>query len=137
MVLQLLAAAAIAASGACDANWPSFMSNLAGLPSGRSLRVLDHRGLPMSGISVNVSVNGGPPQNVALSPGMDGDTGVTVPDGGTATVSVAAWPHAIVAGADADTGSFQTPLTLPAGCWAVCCSKAGDCCPHDRIRRSY
>ena len=83
----LSAAAAIAASGACDANWPAFMSNLAGLPSGRSLRVLDHRGLPISGISVNVSVNGGPPQNVALSPGMDGDTGVTVPDGGTATMA--------------------------------------------------
>lgn len=108
------AAKAIAASNACDANWTAYMASLAGLPNGRTLRVLDHVGQPMSGITVTVAINGGPAQSVALTPAMDGDSGIAVPDGAIAAVSVPAWPNAIVAG-EADIGSFQTPLTLAPG----------------------
>ena len=111
----LSAAEAIAASNACDSNWPAFVTALAGLANGRTLRVLDHRGVPMSGISVDVSINGGAAQHVALTPAMDGDTGVVVPAASSATVSVPAWANSIVGGLDADTGAFAAPLTLPAG----------------------
>ncbi len=110
----LSAARAIAASNACDANWPAYVASLAAMPNGRTLRVLDHIGRPMSGITVSVTINAGAAQSVALTPAMDGDTGIAVPDGATATVSVPAWPNAIVAG-EADTGSFRTALTLAPG----------------------
>ena len=107
----LSAAKTVAASNACDSNWPSWMASLAALPGGRTLRVLDHVGRPMTGITISVAVDGGVAQSILLTPAMDGDTGVVVPDASTATVSVSAWPNAIVAG-EGDTGSFQLPLKL-------------------------
>lgn len=107
----LSAAEAIAASGACDANWPGFVTSLAALPGGRSLRVLDHCGAPMSGITVGVAINSGSVQTLAV---VNGDTGIAVPAGSSATVTTPGLPFAIIGGGNADIGAFQAGLTLPA-----------------------
>ncbi|HEX8113818.1 MAG TPA: hypothetical protein VF516_39070, partial [Kofleriaceae bacterium] len=53
-------AEAIAASGACDGNWAQFVTDLAGLPAARNLRILDGRGFPRTTGTVSVSIDGGP-----------------------------------------------------------------------------
>ena len=111
----LSAVEAIAASGACDPDWPAMAAMLAALPGARNLRVLDHRGAPLAGMTVEVSIGGGPAQPVALTAPMDGDTGIAVPAGVSATVTMTTLPHAVIAGGDADVGAFEAGLVLPAG----------------------
>ena len=108
------AAEAIAASNACDANWPGFLLSLAAPPFGRTLRVLDHRGAPMAGIAVSVAVDGNPAQLVTLVDGMNGDTGIMVPAAGSATLAVPGLPHAVLA-SDGEVGAFGATLVLPPG----------------------
>ncbi len=108
----LTAAEAIAASGACDANWAQFSQGLAALPNARNLRILDHRGAPVSGGNVAVSIDGG--AAAAVTPD-DGDTGIAVPAASQATVGFTAGAHPIVAGGDDDTGAFEAGLQLSIG----------------------
>jgi phosphatidylserine/phosphatidylglycerophosphate/cardiolipin synthase-like enzyme len=108
----LSAAEAIAASGACDAGWPGFMAALAALPHGRNFRVLDHRGAPITGLSLGVTVGAGSVQTFTLD---DGDSGVDIPAGSSVLVTTPGASNAIIGGGDADIGSFQAGLALPAG----------------------
>lgn len=109
----LSAAEAIAASNACDLNWPAYVTSLAALASARNLHVLDHRGAPFPGLALGVAISGGAVANITST--ADGGTGIAVPEFGTATVSTPAMPDSIIAGGDSDVGAFQSPLILPAG----------------------
>jgi phosphatidylserine/phosphatidylglycerophosphate/cardiolipin synthase-like enzyme len=99
-------AEAIAASGVCDANWAQFVTDLAALPGARHVRVLDHRGAPLTSGTVTVAIDGGPPTAVVLNAGLDGDTGVTVGAAARATVALSGTTAAVVAPGDADEGAF-------------------------------
>ncbi len=125
-------AEAIAASGACDANWPQFVQDLAALPNARNLRLVDHRGVPLASgsylasASYSVTIDGGTTQSVTVT--ADGDTGIAVPAASQATV-VAGLTCPIVAGVDLPTAAsfdqfataapfdqfVNTGLQLPAG----------------------
>ena len=113
---------AIAASNACDANWPAFETAIAALPGMRNLRILDERGFPMfwaapdqaKSVAVSVAVDAGAPATVTLTSASDGDTGKLVPAASSATVGAPAIPHAIVA-SDDDRGAFEGSLALAAG----------------------
>lgn len=108
----LTAAEAIAASGACDAAWAQFTADLAALPNARNLRILDHRGAPVTGGNVAVSIDGGPA--TAATPN-DGDTGVAVAAASQATVTFPGATHPVVASGDDDTGAFEAGLQLSMG----------------------
>lgn len=108
-------AEAIAQSGQCDANWPQFVADLAALANARHLRILDHRGAPAVSGAFSITIDGGAATSVVLTPAMDGDTGITVPSAGVASVTSTGGGHAILATGDTDAGAFDTPLTLPAG----------------------
>ncbi len=100
-------AEAIAASGACDANWAQFVTDLAALPNARHLRVLDARGIPLTSGTVAVAIDANLATNIPLTAAMDGDTGTPVPPASRATVSGVSAAHPIVASGDADTGVFE------------------------------
>lgn len=113
-------AEAIAASGACDSSWPQFVSDLAALPNARNLRVLDHRGVAASSVTVSVSIDGGAAQSVVLASAMDGDTGIVVADTAQATVQLSSATNPLVAVVDGGSGApvdgfTGTGITLPAG----------------------
>jgi phosphatidylserine/phosphatidylglycerophosphate/cardiolipin synthase-like enzyme len=111
----LSALEAIALSGACDSNWPQFVSDIAALTHARNVRIVDHRGVPLTAGNVSVSIDGGAAQSVPLG-GTDGDTGIPVPAASVARVSFSSAAHPIVASVDADDGQFEgTGLTLAAG----------------------
>jgi phosphatidylserine/phosphatidylglycerophosphate/cardiolipin synthase-like enzyme len=110
----LSAAEAIALSGACAADWAQFIADIGALPGARNVRVVDHRGAPLSSGTVRVSIDGAwTPVPISMS---DGDTGMSVGAASTASVALASGAHPIVAAVDADTGAFEgTGLTLAAG----------------------
>jgi phosphatidylserine/phosphatidylglycerophosphate/cardiolipin synthase-like enzyme len=108
----LTAAETIAASNACSASWATYVAALAAAPSARNLMALDHRGAPLSGLSIKV--NGGAP--IVLTSAMDGDTGVSVSAASSATIAVPDLTESILAsvtlGDEPDAGNFKGPLTL-------------------------
>ena len=111
----LSALEAIALSGACDSNWPQFVTDIASLARSRNVRIVDHRGAPLTAGSVGVSIDGGAAQGVLLG-GTDGDTGIPVPAASVARVSFSSASHPIVASVDVDDGQFEgAGLTLAAG----------------------
>ena len=108
-------AEAIAASGACDARWAGFITELAGLGGGRNFRLLDHTGAPLTVGSFDVTVGGGAPVTVTLSPAMAGDTGIAVPANASVAIAARQTAGAILAAGDADVGAFEVMLQLPPG----------------------
>ncbi len=111
-------AEAIAASGACDANWPQFIQDLAALSNARNLRLVDHRGVPLAGGSVSIAIDGGAAQPVTIA--ADGETGIAVPAGSHATVVATGLTNPIVAGVDVPASApfdqfTNSGLQLPAG----------------------
>jgi phosphatidylserine/phosphatidylglycerophosphate/cardiolipin synthase-like enzyme len=122
-------AEAIAASGAVDATWAPLTSALGALPGARTLRVLDHRGQPLSNAG-GVTVTIGTSAPVTVNPVVDGDTGITVAatDQATVAFATAAAPvvAAVVAVAGADAGGFGAPLTLALGARLVQVLDAAD-----------
>jgi len=111
-------AEAIAASNACDTAWAQFVLDLAALPNARNLRVLDHRGVPMTTGTLSVAIDAGAPQTVTLT--TDGDTGIAVPAASQATVVASGMTNPIVAALDVpSTTAFDAfanaGLQLPPG----------------------
>lgn len=100
-------AEAIASSGSCDAAWPQFVTELAGLPGARNLRLLDGVGSPLSSGTVAVTIDTQPVRSIVLTPAKDGDTGIPVLPGSRATVGASSATHPIVAPGDSDSGAFE------------------------------
>ena len=116
-------AEAIAASGACDPSWAQLIAALGALSNSRNLRVLDHRGQPLSSGTVSVQIGTSSAQTAAV---VDGNTGVGVPAGSQATVTFDPASSPVVAAAGLDVGSFNAPLTLAPGARLVQVLRAGD-----------
>lgn len=112
-------AEAIAMSNACDAQWPQFVTDLAGLPKARNLRILDHCGAPFVNGTVSVAVDVSAAQNVNMT-GTDGDTGIAIGPGSQATVVLHSGVQPIVAVVDGGPGApvdafMNSGLKLPPG----------------------
>lgn len=105
---------AIAASGTTDPSWAQLRAALAAISGTDTLRVLDHRGQPLTNAG-GVTVQIGSAPQVQVIPVADGDTAVPVGASAQAKVWFTTASSPVVAGADVNDGTVIGPLQLAAG----------------------